>query len=89
MRFWCLSCPFEANVTFTLFKTNSCTYFKHIVTSTFYNTKIVKKCFVKIIKKPYMFWSLLYDHPQGSSFVLSALPLLRLLACFVICLFDM
>jgi hypothetical protein len=27
-----------------------------------------------------MFRSLLYDHPQGSSFVLSALPLLRLLA---------
>jgi hypothetical protein len=27
-----------------------------------------------------MFRSLLYDHPQGSFFVLSALPLLRLLA---------
>jgi hypothetical protein len=27
-----------------------------------------------------MFRSLLYDHPQASSFVLSALPLLRLLA---------
>jgi hypothetical protein len=25
-----------------------------------------------IIKKPYMFRSLLYEHPQGSSFVLSA-----------------
>jgi hypothetical protein len=33
-----------------------------------------------VIKKPYMFWSLSYDHPQGSSFVLSALPLLRLFA---------
>jgi hypothetical protein len=29
-----------------------------------------------------MFRALLYDHPQGSSFVLSALPLLRLF-CFV------
>jgi hypothetical protein len=29
-----------------------------------------------------MFRSLLYDHPQGSSFVLSVLPLLRLF-CFV------
>jgi hypothetical protein len=36
-----------------------------------------------------MFRSLLYDHPQGSYSVLSALPLLRLLACFVICLFGM
>jgi hypothetical protein len=33
-----------------------------------------------VIKKPYMFWSLSYDHPQGSSFVPSALPLLRLFA---------
>jgi hypothetical protein len=33
-----------------------------------------------VIKKPYMFRSLLYDHPQGLSSVLSALPLLRLLA---------
>jgi hypothetical protein len=32
-----------------------------------------------IIKKPYIFQSLLYDHPQGSSSVLCALPLLRLL----------
>jgi hypothetical protein len=30
-----------------------------------------------VIKKPYMFQSLLYDHPQGLSFVLSASPLLR------------
>jgi hypothetical protein len=35
-----------------------------------------------------MFWSLLYDHPQGSSFVLSALPLLRLFASSR-CLFRM
>jgi hypothetical protein len=27
-----------------------------------------------------MFWSLLYDHPQGSSFVLSAFTTFRLLA---------
>jgi hypothetical protein len=33
-----------------------------------------------IIKKTYMFRSLFYDHPQGSSSVLSALPLLRMLA---------
>jgi hypothetical protein len=33
-----------------------------------------------IIKKPYIFRSLSYDHSQGSSFVLSALPLLRLFA---------
>jgi hypothetical protein len=32
-----------------------------------------------IISKTYMFRSLLYDHPQGSSSVLSALPLFRLL----------
>jgi hypothetical protein len=35
-----------------------------------------------------MFRSLLYDHPQGSSFVLSALPLLRLFASST-CLFSM
>jgi hypothetical protein len=35
-----------------------------------------------------MFRSLLYDHPQGLSFVLSALPLLRLLASSS-CLFGM
>jgi hypothetical protein len=28
-----------------------------------------------IIKKPYMFRLLLYDYPQGSSFVLEHLPL--------------
>jgi hypothetical protein len=39
--------------------------------------------FVKTSLKPYMFRSLLYDHPQGSSFVLSALPLLRLNLMFV------
>jgi hypothetical protein len=38
------------------------------------------KSFVKTSLKPYMFRSLLYDHPQGSSSILSALPLLRLLA---------
>jgi hypothetical protein len=32
-----------------------------------------------IIKKPYTFRSLLYDHPQGSSFVLSAFTIFRLL----------
>jgi hypothetical protein len=31
-----------------------------------------------VIKKPYMFRSLSYDHPQGLSFVLIPLPLLRL-----------
>jgi hypothetical protein len=36
--------------------------------------------------KPYMFRSLLYDHPQRSFFVLSALPLLRLFASSVGCL---
>jgi hypothetical protein len=36
--------------------------------------------FKSIIKKPYMFRSLLYDHPQGSSFVLSAFTTFRLLA---------
>jgi hypothetical protein len=41
-----------------------------------------------IIKKPYMFLSLLYDHPQRSSFVLSVLPLLRLVASSS-CLFGM
>jgi hypothetical protein len=41
-----------------------------------------------IIKKPYMFRSLLYDHPQGSSFILSALPLLGLF-CFVQLLIGM
>jgi hypothetical protein len=51
---------------FTLYKTNSCTSFKHTFISTFQNTKIVKKCFVKTSLKPYMFRSLLYDHPQGS-----------------------
>jgi hypothetical protein len=35
-----------------------------------------------------MFRSLLYDHPQGSSFVLSALPLLSLFASSS-CLFGM
>jgi hypothetical protein len=35
-----------------------------------------------------MFWSLLYDHPQGLSFVLSAFTTFSL-ACFVICLFGM
>jgi hypothetical protein len=38
--------------------------------------------------KPYMFLSLLYDHPQGSYFVLSVLPLLRLFASSN-CLFGM
>jgi hypothetical protein len=41
-----------------------------------------------IIKKPYMFRSLLYDHPQGSSFVLSAFTTFRMLAssfAFLIC----
>jgi hypothetical protein len=33
-----------------------------------------------IIKKPYMFLSLLYDHPQGLSFVLSAFTTFPLLA---------
>jgi uncharacterized membrane protein YccF (DUF307 family) len=32
------------------------------------------------IKEPYIFRSLSYDHPQGSCFVLSALPLLSLFA---------
>jgi hypothetical protein len=38
------------------------------------NTKnLLKKCPVKgVIIKPYMFRSLFHDHPQGSSFVLSA-----------------
>jgi hypothetical protein len=75
-------------VTFTVFKNNSCTSFKHSFTSKFENTKIVKKCFVKTSLKPYMFRSLLYDHPQGLSFVLSALPLLRLFASSC-CLFGM
>jgi hypothetical protein len=44
--------------------------------------------FCKNVLKPYMFWSLLYDHPQGSSFVLSALQLLRLFAS-PSCLFCM
>jgi hypothetical protein len=44
----------------------------------FKTPKLFKKSFVKTSLKPYMFRSLLYDHPQGSSFVLSALPLLRL-----------
>jgi hypothetical protein len=43
---------------------------------------------VKTLLKPYMFWLLLYDHPQGPSFVLSALPLLRLFALSS-CLFGM
>jgi hypothetical protein len=42
-------------VTFTLFKTNSCIPFKHTFTSTFYNTKIVKKCFVKTSLNPTCF----------------------------------
>jgi hypothetical protein len=33
-----------------------------------------------IIKTPYMFRSLLYDHPQGSSFVRSEFTTFRLLA---------
>jgi hypothetical protein len=33
-----------------------------------------------IIKEPYMFRSLLYDHPQGLSFVLSAFTTFPLLA---------
>jgi hypothetical protein len=33
-----------------------------------------------IIKKPYMFRSLFYDHLQGSSFVLSAFTTFRLVA---------
>jgi hypothetical protein len=33
-----------------------------------------------IIKKPYMFRPLMYDHPQGLSFVLSALTIFPLLA---------
>jgi hypothetical protein len=37
------------------------------------NTKnLLKKCSVKGAIKPYMFRSLFHDHPQGSSFVLSA-----------------
>jgi hypothetical protein len=50
--------------------------------------KLLKKRFVKTSLKPYMFRSLLYDHPQGSSFVLSALPLFRLFASSS-CLFGM
>jgi hypothetical protein len=41
-----------------------------------------------IIKKPYMFRSLLYDHPQGLSFVLSAFntfPLLASSFAFPVC----
>jgi hypothetical protein len=52
------------------------------------NLSFVKKCFVKTPLKPYMFRSLLYDHPQGSSFILSALPFLRLFASSS-CLFGM
>jgi hypothetical protein len=33
-----------------------------------------------IIKKPYMFRPLLHDHPQGSSFVLSAFTTFQLQA---------
>jgi hypothetical protein len=54
----------------------------------FKTLKLLKKCFVKTLLKPYMFRSLLYDHPQESSFVLSALPLLRLFASSS-CLFGM
>jgi hypothetical protein len=54
----------------------------------FKNTKIIKNCFAKTSLNPYIFLSLLYDHPQGSSFVLSALPLLRLFASSS-CLFGM
>jgi hypothetical protein len=54
----------------------------------FKTLKLLKKCFVKTPLKPYMFRSLLYDHPQGPSFVLSALPLLRLFASSS-CLFGM
>jgi hypothetical protein len=46
----------------------------------FKTLKFKKTLCKNIIKKPYIFRSLLYDHPQGSSFVLSALPLLRLFA---------
>jgi hypothetical protein len=46
----------------------------------FKTLKLLKKCFVKTSLKPYMFRSLVYDHPQGLSFVLSVLPLLRLFA---------
>jgi hypothetical protein len=46
----------------------------------FKTLKLFKKSNVKTPLKPYMFRSLLYDRPQGSSFVLSALPLLRLFA---------
>jgi hypothetical protein len=41
-----------------------------------------------VIKKPYMFRSLLYDHPQGLSFVLSAsttFPLLASSFAFLVC----
>jgi hypothetical protein len=46
----------------------------------FKTLKLKKIHFVKTSLKPYMFRSLLYDHSQGSSFVLSALPLIRLFA---------
>jgi hypothetical protein len=36
-----------------------------------------------IIQNPYMFRSLLYDHPQGLSFVLSAFTMLNHIAAFV------
>jgi hypothetical protein len=49
--------------------------------------KLFKKICKNIIK-PYMFRSLMYDHPQRSSFVLSALKLLRLFASSS-CLFGM
>jgi hypothetical protein len=46
---------------------------KHTFKSTFIKTlKLVKMFCKSIIKKPYMFWSLFYDHPQGLSLVLSA-----------------
>jgi hypothetical protein len=64
---------------FTLFKTNSCTSLNTLSHPRFKTLKFLK-IFCKTSLKPYMFRSLLYDHPQGSSFVLSALPILRLFA---------
>jgi hypothetical protein len=67
-------------VTFTLLKTNSCTFF-NTFTFTLKHQKNCQKCSVKasyINKKPYMFWSLFQDHLQGSPFALSAPTTLQL-----------